>query len=325
MSDGPLVDEVLRRRMTEVAARYADGVPVDGAARARRTARRRAVIRTGAVAVAVLAAGVGLSVAVLDPLSADRGMVVPVVTPAPEPTVVPTPVEEPTAAPTAAPTSQAPGTTDTTSLTVTTRAPAASTTGTVPDDEVPGVPAQSGVPAAGSVLIVVGVAGDDVLNIRSVPGGDVVGAVGPTGEVTATGRARDLDGRRWVEVAAGDSAGWVAGRFLAAGTGGVEDLTALAVERHAGVPTADSMAGLGRIVADALAPDGAEPRVTVLAEPTSGDLEEMTVDVLGLEDDAVVGYRLRVFATEDAGVYTLRTVEATSLCSRAVDPDGLCV
>jgi hypothetical protein len=65
--------------------------------------------------------------------------------------------------------------------------------------------------------------------------------------------------------------------------------------------------------------------MTVVAGPTSGDLEEITVDVLGLEDDSVAGYRLRVFATEDSGIYTVRTVEATSLCSRAVDPDGLCV
>jgi uncharacterized protein YraI len=196
----------------------------------------------------------------------------------------------------------------------------------VADGELPGVPVQAGAPPAGSVRIVVGVAADDVLNVRSVPGGDVVGAVGPTGEVTASGRARDVDGVRWIEVSADDTTtGWVSGRFLAAGTGGTEDLTALTVERHAGVPTADSMAGLGRIVADALASDGTTPRVTVVAGPTSGDLEEITVDLLGLEDDSVAGYRLRVFATEDSGTYTVRTVEATSLCSRAVDPDGLCV
>lgn len=319
MSDGPLVDETLRRRLTEVAARHADGVPVEGAARARRTARRRAAARTGLVAAAVAAVLVGAPVVIFGSLSTDRGMVAPAVTPAPDPTATSTSTE-----PTAAESSPT-----TTTTTITTSA-TSSVTGTTTDGDLPGVPAEVSVPEPGAVLLVVGVEYDDVLNVRSLPGtdGDIVGGVEPTGEVIATGVARDLDSGRWVEATVDGTTGWVSGRFLALGTGPVEDLTAVTIERHAGVPTATSMPDLAQIVVDALAGDdvdGAAPRVTVAVEPTSGDLEEVTVDWLGLEDDSVLGYRLHVFAIEDSGVYSLRTVEATTLCSRGVTPGGLCV
>lgn len=311
MSDGPLVDETLRLRLIEVAARHADGVPVEGAARARRTARRRAATRTGLVAAAVAAVLVGVPVALFGSLSADRGMVAPAVTPAPDPTTTST---EPT-----------PGEVSSAPTMTTTRTITSSVTETIAGDELPGVPVQ--VYAPGAALPVVGVEFDDVLNIRSLPGtdGDVVGGVDPTGEVTATGGARDVDGSRWVEVTVDTTTGWVSARFLASGTGPVEDRTALAIERHAGVPTATSMPELAQVVADALAPDGVTPQVSTAVAATSGDLDEITVDSLGLEDDSILGYRLHVFAIEDSGVYSLRTVEATTLCARGVTPDGLCV
>ena len=66
--------------------------------------------------------------------------------------------------------------------------------------------------------------------------------------------------------------------------------------------------------------------VVVVDGPTVGDLGEITVDVVGFPDDSVLGARLRVFAEPDPGgeSFTVRTVESTTLCRRAVS-EGLCV
>jgi hypothetical protein len=52
---------------------------------------------------------------------------------------------------------------------------------------------------------------------------------------------------------------------------------------------------------------------------------EVTYDVLGLEDDSVAGFRIRVEAVMDEGGYTPELVERTPLCSRGISDDGLCL
>ena len=61
--------------------------------------------------------------------------------------------------------------------------------------------------------------------------------------------------------------------------------------------------------------------------PVPGDPGEVTVDVVGLGDDAQRGERLRIVVTGDAagGSLAVRTVEATALCARGVSAEGLCV
>ena len=54
------------------------------------------------------------------------------------------------------------------------------------------------------------------------------------------------------------------------------------------------------------------------------DLGEIAVDVIGLGDDSVGGYRLRIFAEEGPDTFTVRTVERTTFCSRGAGDDGLC-
>lgn len=60
--------------------------------------------------------------------------------------------------------------------------------------------------------------------------------------------------------------------------------------------------------------------------PVTGDLGEVTIDVVGLADDSILGYRLRVFAhpPENNGDFTLKTVERTLLCRRGVSGE-LCL
>jgi Bacterial SH3 domain len=185
--------------------------------------------------------------------------------------------------------------------------------------------AWDGFARAGDELMVVGVAHDDVLNVRAGPGivYDVVTTVDPEGSVTATGQARDIGRSIWYRVGVGGTTGWVNSSFLAFG-GATDDVTATVVDILGAYPSAATMEELGRIVAETHT--SAEPVSTVVMSvaPSVGDLGEVVYDVIGLGDDAVYGYRLRVFADPITGGFSLHTVERTDLCGRGVTLDALC-
>ncbi len=191
--------------------------------------------------------------------------------------------------------------------------------------QLPGEPFDIVAPA-GTPLVVVGVAHDDVLNVRVGPGVefDVVADIEPTGEITSLGLGRLLDGSIWQAVRAGDVEGWVNLSFVGQ-AGSVDDLTQRAIERLGGRPTAEDVEVLGRIVAEAFASEDPPSRITMVVGPTSGDVDEVTFDVIGLGDDSVLGLRLHVFAVADVrGGVELGSVEATTLCGRGVAEGGLC-
>jgi hypothetical protein len=110
--------------------------------------------------------------------------------------------------------------------------------------------------------------------------------------------------------------------------GGTDDITWRVVEVLGLIPSAETMTALGYLVASALVPDEGEgaPQISIVEGPFTGDLGEITVDAVGLADDSVLGYRLRIFAhppeTEEG--FTLKTVERTLLCRRGVSGD-LCL
>lgn len=194
-------------------------------------------------------------------------------------------------------------------------------TSPVPDDELPGEPWGSG-PAEGAELAVVGVAAGDVLDVRGGPGVafPALGGIEPLGTTTATGRSRMAEDAVWTEVTADGATGWANLRHLAY-AGQVTDVTS----ELGALPAGPDLVALARAVAGD-GPDGdAPPEVVVVDGPRVGDLAEVTVDVLGLADDAVLGSRLHVFAQPDGAGFTVRTVERTVLCARGVDDEGLCV
>jgi hypothetical protein len=223
----------------------------------------------------------------------------------------------------------APSTTATTTTTTTTEAPTSTTVPpeTTTSSTLAGEPIDF-FPEDGHVLSVVGVAHDDVLNVRVGPGifNDKVDAIEPTGTTTATGNARDLGQAIWVEHDTGDAVGWSNYAFLAY-RGGTSDVTSQVVGNLGEVPTAESMEALGLIVAQSLASTEEVRSVIVMSvEATVGDLGEVTYDVVGLPDDSIKGHRLHVFGEPVTDGFTLRNVELTALCQRGVDEDGeLCL
>ena len=228
--------------------------------------------------------------------------------PTPAPTTAPpaTEVPSPTAAPTTAPTPVA------TSL---------------PD--LPGEPWDLHVPLAGEQIAVVGVAFDDILEVHAAPGENtpLVGTLAPTAtDVVATGEGRSLPNSIWWRVTQGDVDGWVGSRFVSR-FGVTLDRTAAIVASLGTTPTAETMLDLGMIVAAERSFDDPPSRVVVSVAPTVGDLGEITIDVVGVPDDAVEGERLHIFGQplESGEGFSLKSVEATVMCRRGVTEDGLCV
>lgn len=228
--------------------------------------------------------------------------------------------------------------------------------------ELPGEPFEFG-PSAGTVLQVVGVSHDDVLNLRDEPYGDVIATLAnehdaetgswllvvrsaasgeavaeidqSSGGVAALGNTRRLPTTIWHEVEAGGVRGWVSAEYAAL-LGNDYDMTDTVLDAVGEVLKADTLVGLAMRVADVLV-GGAEeqPRVAVSSAPrvSQGDAA-VALDVLGLADDSLRGYRLQVLAdppqdnltTAAAGPYTLRALHATVICDshRGATAEGLC-
>ena len=214
---------------------------------------------------------------------------------------------------------------DTTTVsTTTTSAP----TTTTSDDDLPGEPIDFG-PAAGDQVAVVGVAHDDVLNVRAAPGtdSDVVAELEPiaTGLI-GTGRARSLPESIWFEVEVEGVTGWVSSAFVGY-LGLTDDATAEVIEILGETPGAETMLDLGLIVAEAMSSEEPPSRIVMSVAPTVGDLGEVTYDVVGLGDDALGGVRLHVFGdpAESGEGFVLSNVERTFICSRGATDDGFCL
>jgi hypothetical protein len=185
-------------------------------------------------------------------------------------------------------------------------------------------------PYEGAKLAVAGVAADDTLKVRSGPGTDfnVVFELRPTAtNATATGHNRSLPNRGfWSEITVDGRTGWANTAFLLQ-PGDVNDITATLYPTPADRPRERTMVELGRTVARDRAGDDPEPDIVIVDGPTLGDVGEVTVDIVGVGDDSVGGERLKIFAEPGGGGggFTVRSVEATSLCRRGVTSERLCV
>ena len=236
----------------------------------------------------------------------------------------------------------------------------------VPEDAdtavaLPGEPYEFG-PSAGAGLAVVGIAHDSALNVRDVPNGeiiarldsvmdavrdpavyvrepnsdDIIATVDLRRGIVATGNTRKLPTTIWHELRVGDLVGWASGTYLAP-LGADRDATAEVVEALGGTPTADTLSDIGLLVSGVFASTGeVQSRTTISSRPGVFEaLGDVTLDVLGLPDDAVRGYRVNITADagaedltqDDAGPFTLRSVTVTPICDshRGVTEEGLCL
>jgi hypothetical protein len=191
---------------------------------------------------------------------------------------------------------------------------------------LPGEPVDIG-PREGDRLAVVGIVHDDVLRLHAAPGEgqEVLTTVEPThAGLIAQGQTRSVPGAFWTLVDRDGTLGWVNMRSVAY-IGDTYDHTADRLLALDGRPFAPTMTDLGRIVAESMRSPDAEPipRIVVVDDETVGDLGEVTLDLIGLADDSLRGYRVHVFGEPVDGGFVLRTVEVTNLCARGVGAEGL--
>ena len=208
----------------------------------------------------------------------------------------------------------------------TTTAPRTTTTAPGTDTTPAGEPIEFG-PAAGDELAVIGVAHDDVLNLRAGPGADqeIVAEIPNLSEgLVALGNTRDLGDSFWVEVDDEGTTGWVHLGFVGY-IGVTDDMTASVVSQLGDGPVAETMLDIGLIVAQTFASEEPASDVVLTVAPTVGDLGEVTYDVIGIGDDAVRGFRVHVFGQPVDETFGLMAVEVTTLCGRGVTEDGLCL
>ncbi len=229
-------------------------------------------------------------------------------------------------------TTQGPTTTTTlppTTTTTTTTTSSTTSTSVVTTTVMPGEPIVFG-PVAGDKIAVVGVSFDDVLNLRAAPGTDqaILKGLPPTyAGMIAAGNTRVLSGLFWYEVDADGTVGWVSSRFIGY-LGATDDFTSRVVADVGEIPVGETMLDLADVVVDSLKSQGEpESRITVTVAPDIGDLGEVTIDIIGFGDDALLGLRVVVFGQPDQSgdSFGLKSVEATSICGRGVTTDGLCV
>ena len=216
-------------------------------------------------------------------------------------------------------------------------------------------------PSAGTGLAVVGVRHDSALNVRDVPNGEVIARLDNVMDgvrdpavyvrepdtddliatvdlehgIVATGNTRQLPTTIWHEFGVGGLTGWSSATYLAP-LGAGRDATAEVVEALGGTPTADTLSDLGLQVAALYASSGeVQSRTTISSQPGVFEaLGDITLDVIGLPDDSVRGYRVNITADagaedwtqDDAGPFTLRSVTVTPICDshRGVSEEGLC-
>lgn len=230
-------------------------------------------------------------------------------------------------------TSESPTTTETPTTSESPSTTTSAPDGPVPDDELPGE-AFDIAPDAGDAIAVIGVRFDDVLNVRRIPGtdGEILAGLAPlAADAEATGRARMLTSSIWWEIVTADGVtGWVSSSFTAQ-LGPTGDTTAAVIAELGYRPEEATMSDLGLLVAETVDrdPDVPSEIVMTVEADESGDLGEVTFDLVGLGDDAVRGVRLHVFGQplESGDGFGLRTVEQTDLCDPVrgpSEPDGLC-
>ncbi len=230
-----------------------------------------------------------------------------------------------------------------------------------PIDSLPGEPYEWG-PTEGTQLSVVGVPQlplhdapsgqiiatldisspyESLLEVREAPSGEFIASIdSPTDGIVATGRTRRLPDTEWPEavwneVRIAGLTGWARAAHLAP-TGLTDDVTAHLIDLLGERSVADTLIDLALIVGEAMATEEPRSLVHTVTRPIVFEgLGEVTVDVLNIGDDSLLGFRLLVFAvpaaedwmSEEPGPFTLRTVERTILCysHRGVTADGLCV
>jgi hypothetical protein len=199
-----------------------------------------------------------------------------------------------------------------------------------PGPEIKGEPVEITVPETTNEVAVIGLPATETLSIHALPGIDqlVIGEIpGGADKVVMLGQAFETDdGLLWWLVQYDGIQGWVQPQV--AYPGGSDDVTELVLDAVGDATTFASVDDLVDAVAEPFVSDEGSSRVVGVSssEPDARFRTQTTVDVIGLADDSILGYRLLVttVGTADDEAQRIERVQRLPLCGRGVTPDGLC-
>lgn len=171
-------------------------------------------------------------------------------------------------------------------------------------------------------VAIVGVASDETLPMRVLPGVDqaILTEIPPTAvDLFGFGQAIETedDNRLWWLVRYGDAQGWI--EPGAAYLGAPEDIS-VAV---AGQLENTSYDSIEELVQDVQRQFDGSVLVGTSEETDAGDIAA-TIDSLGSSDDALAGERIIINANSATGSYRLTGAQRVPLCARGVNDSGLC-
>lgn len=200
--------------------------------------------------------------------------------------------------------------------------------GPADDADLPGEYIATYFSEAGTTVDVVGVAVGDVLSVRALPDAtsDEVGRLAPTDEATLAGRERSTGDAMWAEVEFADGTGWVDSAHLAFIPEEGKDVTAKVAGIVEGADAPDDPAELARYVGQRYAETlgGGEGTRVILVETPSDDVLVYRVDILGLQDDSVLGERLEIRMEHTGAGHEVTEAAGHPICGRGAE-GGLCV
>ena len=163
---------------------------------------------------------------------------------------------------------------------------------------------------------------DDVLNVRAGPGieAPVIFEIPPTRRVVhATGKARQLENNSiWFQLQIGDPPGWANARYLAF-LGPSTDVTAQIKEQLGELSSDAALEDVARMIAELHASD--DPPSEIIFSEFRGDF--IVVEVIGLGDDSVLGYRF-IITFNQGGGDLIELVMRVDLCARGLARGDLC-
>ncbi len=188
-----------------------------------------------------------------------------------------------------------------------------------------------GWPQAGDELFVFGVDTGDMLYVREAagPNADTLGTLTDTRGHEVNGQTQDVDGVTWYEVDAAEKGeGWSAGTYLVY-QGAEEDVTD-EFDYLDGISNEEAIAGMETFVNEGDTPtadvvvvrdEAADPSDNPDATHAIGLDADVVVDVVGVQDTSVAGYRYALYYDDDQN---LESVSMINMCTRGVSDEGLC-
>lgn len=174
---------------------------------------------------------------------------------------------------------------------------------------------------------VIGASAQQSHEIRALPG-DNQPLLGVTAPGASVGFFGDVfateDGTVWYRVRYESFQGWIKPQVGYRGIAtDVTEQAKAAIGADTPYPSAEALA---TAIGDVFASATGAPEATIVSktEIESQSLSTVTVDILGLPDDAQLGYRISISADGRTGQWLTESVLQFPLCSRGVTPTGIC-